>query len=313
MAFHNPAPQLRPQAAFLLFTIISLGCSGDPNGTGENKPLSTGGSTTSSGGSASGGRSAGGGSNPGESGGRSTGGVGVGGSAQGGTSSAGMSSGGANSAGGGTSGETGGSTGSGGNAGTGGDGGSGGSQGIFTPSTGPERSMGYLGCSMSVNVAEGYEALGGERLWPPLGAYNGQVVQNWADNNDPVWGAFEDAVDQYGTPQDVWVMLCIFSNMVTVEEAEQIVANVRSRVSGANIYITGQPLYDDPNSCFLAGDGGPDKTDRIARETAADTSLDLIYPGALGPLASSASSDGCHTNEQGSLKLGEQFIDWFGE
>src|SRR5690606_14276847 len=96
-------------------------------------------------------------------------------------------------------------------------------------------------------------------------------------------------------------------NAVTVEEATQIVANVRSRAPDANIYITGQPVYDDPNSCFLAGNGGPDKTDRIAKETAEDASLNLVYPGALGPLASSESSDGCHTNQQGSLKLGEQF------
>ncbi|MGK4003614.1 hypothetical protein WMF31_13370 [Sorangium sp. So ce1036] len=166
---------------------------------------------------------------------------------------------------------------------------------------------------MSVNVAEGYQMLDGERLWPPIGQYNGQVVQNWANNSDGVWRAFENAMSQYGEPEAVWVMLCIFSNMVTLDEAKQIIANVRSRAPNATIYITGQPLYDDPNSCFLAGNGGPDKTDRIAKEAAADPSLNVIYPGSLGPLAADENSDGCHANDKGRRELGQQFIDWFGK
>lgn len=173
--------------------------------------------------------------------------------------------------------------------------------------------MGYVGCSMSVNVAEGYEMLGGERLWPPIGQYNGQVVQNWANTNDPVWGAFDNAVNQYGTPDSVWVMLCIFNNMVTVDEAKQIVANVRQRAPAATIYITGQPLYDNPNSCFLAGNGGPDKTDRIAQEVAGEVGLNVIYPGILGPLGANQNSDGCHANDNGRRELGQQFMDWFGD
>ncbi len=291
-------------SAFRLISGLSLlmglpvvaACGDAEPGDLDNGTASGGVGASSGGGSASGGVSSSG------SGGLGSGGAGTGGMASGGAPASGGLTGG------------GGDVGSGGDPGSGGDSGdaSGGSTG-FTPSTGAARTMGYVGCSMSVNVAEGYQALGGERLWPPIGAYNGQVVQNWANNNSGVWGAFEDAANQYGTPTDVWVMLCIFDNMVTVEEAEQIVANVRSRAPDATIYITGQPVYDDPNSCFLAGDGGPDKTDRIAEETASDASLNLIYPGALGPLASNESSDGCHTNTQGSAKLGAQFIEWFGE
>lgn len=166
---------------------------------------------------------------------------------------------------------------------------------------------------MSVNVADGYASEGGKRLWPSIGAYNGQVVQNWANTNDGVWSAFENAVNQYGEPEDVWVMLCIFSNQVTIEETRQIVANVRQRVSNANIYISGQPVYDNPNSCFLAGDGGPDKTDRIAKEAGDDAGLDVTYLGKLGPLSSSQSSDGCHANNSGMTVLGKQFVELFGK
>lgn len=169
---------------------------------------------------------------------------------------------------------------------------------------------------MSVNVAEGYEQLGGERLWPAQQAYNGQVVQNWANNNDSVWNAFDSAVMRHGTPDNVWVMLCVFNNQVTIEETRQIVANVRSRAPAANIYITGQPLYTDPNACSLAGNGGPDKTDRIAQLAGAEPGLDVIYAGTLGPLSPADTAGdftGCHANnDAGKQKLGRQFMDWFG-
>ena len=165
---------------------------------------------------------------------------------------------------------------------------------------------------MSVNVAEGYDMLDGERLWPPIGQYNGQVVQNWANTNDPVWSAFDNAMSAYGTPEAVWVMLCIFSNQVTIEETRQIIGNVRQRVPDATIYITGQPLYDNSNSCFLAGDGGPDKTDRIAQE-AANEDPNVYYPGFFGPLAANQNTDGCHANDDGRREIGQQFIDWFGQ
>jgi len=177
--------------------------------------------------------------------------------------------------------------------------------------------MGFVGCSMSVNVAEGYQMLGGERLWPPIAQYNGQVVQNWANNSDPVWGAFDNAVRQYGTPDSVWVMLCIFNNMVTLDEARQIVANVRRRAPAAEIYITGQPLYDNPNACSLAGNCGPDKTNRIAMEAGNDINLNVTYAGAFGPLTSADTAGdftGCHANNNaGKQKLGQQFMNWFGD
>ncbi len=293
-------------------TLCFVACSaGDGSDDSSGSGVGTGGATAGTGGAASGGFTA--------TGGVATGGTGVGGTggvvSTGGVSTGGVSTGGANTGG---LPATGGAPGGGGSLGSGGDPGSGGGPGTggsggFTPSTGPARSLGYLGCSMSVNVAEGYEMQGGERLWPPIGQYNGQVVQNWANNGDAVWSAFDNAVNQYGEPEAVWVMLCIFNNMVTLDEAKQIVGNVRSRVPNATIYITGQPLYDDPNSCFLAGNGGPDLTDSVAQQAAADPSLNVVYPGSLGPLGSDQNTDGCHANDNGRLELGQQFIDWFGD
>lgn len=42
----------------------------------------------------------------------------------------------------------------------------------------PVHSMGFIGCSMGENVAQGYVAVGGQRMWGPYGT-GGLVVQSW--------------------------------------------------------------------------------------------------------------------------------------
>lgn len=167
---------------------------------------------------------------------------------------------------------------------------------------------------MSQNVAQGYATLGGKRLWPVMGAYGAQVVQNWTGDGGP-WtanGGFESGIQQYGQPEAVWVMLCIFSNMVTIDEAKQIVDNVRERAPDAQIYITGQPL-NTGTDCNLAGNGGAAKTDQIAQQVPGEAGYeDVIYAGTFGPLSPEQRSDGCHANAAGMELLGEQVAEKWG-
>ena len=58
---------------------------------------------------------------------------------------------------------------------------------------GPSRTMGYMGCSMSVNVATGYGRRMGMRMWPAISAYGGQVVQSWTPASGGAWSAFDSA------------------------------------------------------------------------------------------------------------------------
>jgi hypothetical protein len=64
--------------------------------------------------------------------------------------------------------------------------------------------------------------------------------------------------------------------------------------------------------CNLSGEGGPELTDRLAREAAADTSLNVIYPGSFGPLGNGTTSDSCHANTAGQDLIGQQAIDFWG-
>lgn len=180
------------------------------------------------------------------------------------------------------------------------------------PPTGGPNTMGFIGCSMAENVSQGYRAIGGQRMWGPYGT-GGAVVQSWTNTNSSSWQSFDRQAAQYGRPTTVWVQICIFAqNGVTYNEVRQLIANARQHAApGATIYISGQPLYDAGQTCFLAGSGGPELTDNMARQAAADSTQNVIYAGTFR-LRSGEVSDGCHANTAGQQSLGRQALAYWG-
>jgi hypothetical protein len=165
---------------------------------------------------------------------------------------------------------------------------------------------------MAENVAQGYVADGGTRMWGPYGT-GGQVVQSWTDPNSAAWQNFDRQVAMFGRPTAVWVQICIFAqNGATYDEVKRLIANARQHAaSGATIYITGQPLYPEGNVCTLAGANGPQLTDNLARQAAADTTQNVRYPGTFN-LRNSEVADGCHANTAGQQSLGRQALTFWG-
>lgn len=180
------------------------------------------------------------------------------------------------------------------------------------PATGGPNSMGFIGCSMAENVSQGYRAVGGQRMWGPYGT-GGAVVQSWTNTNSASWQSFDRQAAQYGRPTTVWIQICIFAqNGVTYNEVRQLIANARQHAApGARIIISGQPLYDQGQTCFLAGSGGPELTDSMARQAAADASQNVTYPGVFR-LRPNEVSDGCHANSAGQQSLGRQAMAYWG-
>jgi hypothetical protein len=183
------------------------------------------------------------------------------------------------------------------------------------PTTGgpqPANSMGFIGCSMAENVAQGYVAVGGRRMWGPYGT-GGMVVQSWTNTNSSSWQLFDQQANRFGRPRAVWVQICIFSqNGATYNEVRQMIANARQHAaSGATIYISGQPLYDAGQSCFLAGANGPQLTDSLARQAGSDASQNVTYVGAFR-LRNGEVADGCHANTAGQQSLGRQAVAYWG-
>lgn len=180
------------------------------------------------------------------------------------------------------------------------------------PFASAQRTTAFIGCSMAENVATGYVAVGGQTLWAPYGT-GGAVVQSWTDNNSASWQSFDRVAAQNGLPDTVWVQICIFSSAgATFQEVTQMVANARSHAApGAKILISGQPLYNNGNTCFLAGPGGPELTDDLAQQAGNDASLDVEYVGVFW-LGNGEVADGCHANSAGEQSLGQQALQYFG-
>ncbi|KAI0970517.1 hypothetical protein F4678DRAFT_435529 [Xylaria arbuscula] len=185
--------------------------------------------------------------------------------------------------------------------------------GISLPNRQPtDHSMGFIGCSMAENVAQGYVADGGKRMWGPYGT-GALVVQSWTDSNSAAWQKFDQQAATFGKPSAVWVQICIFANPgATYAEVKQLIANARSHAaSNATIYITGQPQYNPGQSCFLAGQGGAELTDRLAQQAGNDTTQNVTYPGSF-ILHQAEVQDGCHANIAGQASLGKQAIIFWG-
>ncbi|KXX75949.1 hypothetical protein MMYC01_200451 [Madurella mycetomatis] len=176
-----------------------------------------------------------------------------------------------------------------------------------------QHTMGFIGCSMAENVAQGYVANGGTHMWGPYGT-GGLVVQSWTDTNSASWGLFDRQAARYGKPTEVWVQICIFQFAgATHDEVKQLIANARQHAApGAKIWITGQPIYpDNPSSCFLAGAQGPQLTVDLAKRAGADAALNVTYPGDF-TLMRGEVQDGCHANVAGQDSLGKQALAFWG-
>ncbi|KAF2006631.1 hypothetical protein P154DRAFT_481459 [Amniculicola lignicola CBS 123094] len=179
------------------------------------------------------------------------------------------------------------------------------------PTAEAAKSMGFIGCSMAENVAQGYVAVQGQRMWGPYGT-GGMVVQSWTNTNSASWKLFDQQVAKYGKPTAVWVQICIFTQGATFDEVKKLIGNARQHAApNATVYITGQPLYDAGQTCPLAGANGPQSTDALAQQAAKDASLGVTYPGAF-KLKPGEVQDGCHANTVGQQSLGKQAIAFWG-
>lgn len=181
------------------------------------------------------------------------------------------------------------------------------------PTTGPgEHTMGYIGCSMGENTAQGYAADGGTRMWGGY-ATGGDVVQSWTDTTSSAWQLFDQQAAMFGKPTAVWVQVCVFTQGATIAEVDQMIANTRQHAApGVTIYITGQPQYDPGHVCPLAGASGPALTDTLAQQAAADPTQNVTYKGTFHLSDSEVVSDGCHANTAGMADLGEQALSKWG-
>ena len=173
--------------------------------------------------------------------------------------------------------------------------------------------MGFIGCSMAENTAQGYVSVGGQRMWGPYGT-GGLVVQSWTNASSPSWQLFDAQAAKYGLPTVVWVQFCIYADPgITYDEAKLLIANARLHAApGAVVYVTGQPGYEDGGVCERAGADGPEITAGMAKRAAEDAALNVTWPGEFRLAKGEVLADGCHANAAGLEALGRQAVAFWG-
>jgi hypothetical protein len=64
--------------------------------------------------------------------------------------------------------------------------------------------------------------------------------------------------------------------------------------------------------CTLAGAGGPELTDSLARQAGADATQNVTYPGQFRLRNAEVVADTCHANTAGQASLGRQALAFWG-
>ncbi|KAI0879038.1 hypothetical protein GGS24DRAFT_496162 [Hypoxylon argillaceum] len=181
------------------------------------------------------------------------------------------------------------------------------------PQAAADYTMGFIGCSMAENVAQGYASTGGRRMWGPYGT-GALVVQSWTDPNSAAWQKFDTQAARYGKPTSVLgadLHLRVPGRHLRRSRGARRQRARAHAATNATIYLTGQPLYDAGQYCFLAGQGGAELTDGLARRAGNDSALGVVYPGSF-LLHVAEVQDGCHANAMGQQSLGRQAMAFWG-
>ena len=181
-----------------------------------------------------------------------------------------------------------------------------------------DASIGYLGCSNTMQTAASYWFAGGKTLWDfdedELHEYDGGAVIDWSKetkNEDKFWKTFDRYLENSPNTKAVWWQLCIRKEEPTpYEDAIPVLEAIRQRIPGAIIYIS--PLAEYTSGvCEITGTAGIERAKALAREL--DSKNEDVIPGPiLGPMTQQETDeDGCHLSEEGMRTLGQQMRQFF--
>lgn len=181
-----------------------------------------------------------------------------------------------------------------------------------------EASIGYVGCSNTMQTVASYDLAGGRRLWTfhedELHEYDDGAVVDWskgAEQGNKFWKTFDRYLENSPNTKAIFWQLCIREEELTsYEEAIPILEAIRQKVSGAIIYVSPLPPYTE-GVCEITGTAGIELAKTLVEEL--DLRNDDVIAGpVLGPMTpADTAKDGCHLSEQGLKTLGQQMQKFF--
>jgi hypothetical protein len=117
------------------------------------------------------------------------------------------------------------------------------------------KTIGYVGCSLTLGAVDGYANLGGTNFWPDkeaAGSYPGGSVTSWRDqlktrnaaNNR--WWTFERLLSKYPrTDKVLWHLCSDKDRNPTYPETLEVLEAIKNKTT-ATIYVTSSPIRDLP-------------------------------------------------------------------
>ena len=177
--------------------------------------------------------------------------------------------------------------------------------------------IGYVGCSMTMNAVNGAHILGSNLFWYPINEIGGGGPAQWGgnlSNTSKWWSAFDQSLAAQPV-KTIWWELCSVSSTAsseTYDMAVKVLNEIKRRIPGVTVYVSSQPDYlPADHECPIAGTGGPERMAALASQLVAN-GLALQGP-VVGPLnyPEETLDDGCHGNDAGNDRMGQQLIDFF--
>ncbi|TSC79961.1 MAG: amidase [Candidatus Peregrinibacteria bacterium Gr01-1014_25] len=176
-------------------------------------------------------------------------------------------------------------------------------------------SIGYIGCSNTRQTVEGYQRLGGTKMWPYEKRYDGGAVRDWAqdaERGNKYWDVFDELLEEHPNTRAVWWQLCIRQEDDTkYDDTVAILAEIRKRIPGVKVYVSPLPGYTT-GVCGITGTVGIEKAKELAGRLDSEHA-DVFAGPVLGPMTpADTEEDGCHLSiPDGLRKLGTQMLEFF--
>jgi len=174
----------------------------------------------------------------------------------------------------------------------------------------PEKLIGYMGCSITIQTVEGYQQVGGVGMWSPDQRFDDGSVMNWANPRSRWWDAFDANIEKYPETSIIWWQLCIPAHEnPTYSDAGMVIDMIKSRLPDAIIYVSSLAPYG--HACEASGATGVTRGQQLAEQ--------LLSKGSdvkLGPIFNrltirETENDQCHLNDAGREHMGKELKHFF--
>lgn len=175
----------------------------------------------------------------------------------------------------------------------------------------------YLGCSISTQYVDGFEREGGTGFWHPasafdgngtLGSYPGGSLTMWMTDYPYYWPQFDAMLAAQPNPSRIWVQVCAITEQDTLAVAHSVIAKVRQRLPGVDVYVSPLSRWENPVAAFV---GDAERSEVITDALVADGTA-LRGPAMPVLSAQYLLPDGVHVNVDGRRLGGRALLRSFG-